>query len=260
MSTLLEVMTSRRGIQELPSSEHNDAILAMFAAVGHPEVNDDETAWCAACVGSALVECGLPTPPRNVNLMARSFLSYGVAYGPKPGAIAVWPRGKSSWQGHVNVVERVLEDGRVVCIGGNQNNAVTRTKPLDPATALDFRMPIAATVQDLRRAGSSEVKKADRLQNGGWIVTAIPAAAAAAQEVLAPVPTPVFTSLPEQLTFWEQCLKGAAAVAGLMGDHPWIAGTIVLGVIAVLAGRQLKQARLAKHEAGVPLSNQVVGV
>lgn len=127
----LLLMRERLGTQEVPGAADNPVILDWFAKIGHPEIEADEVSWCAVTVGATLKDCNLPIPPRDVNMMARSYLSYGVKCAPQPGAIAIWPRGKA-WQGHVNVVESVTDDGKVICIGGNQSrkggDAVTRTK------------------------------------------------------------------------------------------------------------------------------------
>lgn len=261
---LLDVMRARLGVQEVPGSGHNPAILNWFADVGHAEIEADEVSWCAITVGSALVTCGLPIPPRDVNMLARSYLSYGVRCKPQPGAIAIWPRGKA-WQGHVNVVESVTPDGKVICIGGNQSkkggDAVTRTKPLDPAGALDFRMPVAATVPDLRKAGSTEVQKGDRVQTLGIFATFVAPVIAAIKELLEPITAvPQFTDINEGLTFWQTVLGGANAVGRLVLENPWLAGTVFVGLGMAWVGHTIKAARVAKAEAGVPLSAQVAAM
>ena len=262
---LLSIMKSRLGIKETPGNKgDNPVILGWFKAVGHPEIEHDETSWCAVTVGSALIECGLPIPARNVNMMARSYATYGVPTEPKPGAIAIWPRG-ASWQGHVNVVERVNDDGTIVCIGGNQSNrnggdAVTRTKPMDPSKAIAFRWPVAATVPALRKAGSTEIAKGDRIQNMGIFATFIAPIIAAVKDWFGGVSIPHFQTLPEGMTFWQQTLEGANAVARVAGDNPWIAGTIASGVVMAWVGHTIKAARVAKAEAGIPLSSEVASL
>lgn len=147
----LETAKKDIGVRELPgSNENNPRIMEMFALVGHADAAGDEVAWCASAVGAWLRESGLPIPPKNVNLLARSYCLHGVPCDPKPGAIAIWPRGNSSWQGHVNVVEDVrIHKGKtqVRCIGGNQSNAVTRTGWTDASKALAFRWPIKEEVK-----------------------------------------------------------------------------------------------------------------
>lgn len=259
----LDVMRDRLGTKEVSGKKANPAILAMFADVGHPEVTDDETAWCAAATGSALKACSLPIPPNNVSLLARSYCTYGIKTEPKPGAIAIWPRNNSTWQGHVNIVESVTDDGKVICIGGNQTlkgtgGAITRTKPMDPKTALDFRWPVLPTVPDLRKSGSTEVKKGDRVQNTGIFLTFIAPIIAAIKELFAPLTqVPQFADINDGLTFWQTVLGGANAVARLVMENPWLAGTCFAGLVLAWIGHTIKANRVAKAKAGVPLSVEV---
>src|SRR5262245_24311085 len=136
MPTMLEVMQARIGVAEFAGRKHNEVIIGYFNDAGHPEVVDDETSWCSAACCSAAKAAGLPMPPTNINLMARAWLTWGTKVkldDVRPGDVAVWPRGSSTWQGHVNIVETVDGD-TVTCIGGNQStkkggDAVTRSKP-----------------------------------------------------------------------------------------------------------------------------------
>jgi len=259
MTPWLDVMRSRLGTKEVPGAGSNPAVLAMFADVGHPEIEDDGTAWCAAATGSVLKAAGLPIPPTNVNLMARSYCTYGVKCEPKPGAIAIWPRGKSSWQGHVNIVETVTDDGKVVCIGGNQSDAVTRTKPLDPKAALDFRWPVAASVPELRKSGSTEIKKGDRVQNVGTIFAFLGPIIAAIKELLAPITAvPAHADINESLSWWQTVLGGANAVGRIVMENPWLAGCVFGGLTLAWVGHTIKKSRVAKAAAGIPLSTAVV--
>ena len=262
MSDLLTVMQSRLGIQEVPGEGNNPIIVGWFEKIGHKEVHDDATAWCAVTVSSALVECGLPCTPRDVNMMARSYLTYGVACEPAPGAIAIWPRG-TGWQGHVNVVESVTSDGMVVCIGGNQGglaggDAVTRTKPMDPSKALGFRMPVKPTVPDLRKAGSTEIKQGDRVQNTGTLMVFLGPIIAAIKELLEPVTqVPKMGSPVEAFDWWKATIQGAQNVAHVVLQNPWLAGVVFAGLVLAWVGHTVKKNRVAKAAAGVPLSAQV---
>lgn len=258
----LDLMRERLGVQEIPGETHNPTIIGWFKAVGHPEIEADEVSWCAATVGAALTACAMPIPPRDVNMLARSYLTYGVKCKPKPGAIAIWPRGKP-WQGHVNIVEEVTADGNVICIGGNQSmrggDAVTRTKPLDPKGALDFRWPVAPTVPDLRKAGSTEIKKGDRVQNVGTMFAFLGPIIAAIKELLAPITAvPAHADITESLTFWQQVLGGANAVGRIVLENPWLCGCVAGGLFLAWVGHTIKKARVAKAAAGIPLSTAVV--
>ena len=113
------------GLREIVGSKHEPRVVEFFAEAGHPYVKDDETAWCAAFANAKLVEVGIKGTGR---LNARSFLDWGVPLTkPAVGAILVFKRGTSSWQGHVTfyVGETATH---YVCRGGNQSNAVTEAR------------------------------------------------------------------------------------------------------------------------------------
>ena len=155
------------GVHEIDGPASNAKILAYYVAVGHPECTSEDIPWCAARTGAALKAAGYPIPPKDVCLMARSYCTYGVACEPKRGAIVVFPRGNSTWQGHVGVVVEVQGD-QVKYIAGNQSDQVGYgTAPI--AHALAFRWPVKPTVPDLRKAGSTEIKSGDRAQNTGTL-------------------------------------------------------------------------------------------
>lgn len=109
------------GVREWPGRRHNPAVLRFFKAAGFGGVRDDETPWCAAFVNAVLRDTGLPGSGK---LLARSFLAWGVPLDdPRPGAIAVLRRGRSTWQGHVGfVVDH--DPTHLILLGGNQSNAV----------------------------------------------------------------------------------------------------------------------------------------
>lgn len=107
------------GVADIAGPRHNARVLEMYRKAGHPEIHDDETAWCAAAVGCWLAESGLSN---SGSLMARSYSNYGVKVNKQKlprGTIAVWPRGAPP-SGHVNIV--LEDDGTyLTCIGGNQS-------------------------------------------------------------------------------------------------------------------------------------------
>lgn len=270
MPTLLEVWESRLGVCEVAGKDHNPIILGWCKAIGWESIKDDETAWCATGMNSACLEAGLPMTPHNQRPAARSFLTWGKQVAPAdvaPGDVLVWPRGNSSWQGHVNIVKEVRRNSikkiEVRCIGGNQSHksggAVTLTGWQDIKGVLPngVRRAVPATVPDLRKAGSTEIKKADQIQNGGTAVTLIPIVLATAQSMLGPVEVPQFKTLPESLSWWQTLIGGVNAVANLVAAHPWLAGTLVVGLMCVMVGRKLKADRVAKHSAGVPIAAEV---
>lgn len=138
----LEVAVSKLGLAEIAGKRNNEAIVRMFALCGHPEITDDETAWCAVFAGSCLIEAGYPAPDPKASTMARSFLHYGVPVKEKdvrPGDIRVEARGPAPF-GHVEFVVQVNGD-KVKTIAGNVGNKIAyATKPLKGA--LGYRRPI----------------------------------------------------------------------------------------------------------------------
>ncbi len=54
---------------------HNPVVLKYFDDVGHSWVNDDETPWCAAFIGSMLFRAGIRATNK---LNARSYLDWGM--------------------------------------------------------------------------------------------------------------------------------------------------------------------------------------
>jgi len=127
------------GLKEIGGERDNPRVVEMFAQSGHPWVNDDETAWCAAAVGAWLKQAGYVG---TGSLAARSYLKWGKSLNKKvvPGAIAVFKRGNSSWQGHVAICTGKETRTHMQVLGGNQRNAVNmRMYPKNKL--LDTRWP-----------------------------------------------------------------------------------------------------------------------
>ncbi|MGE0212283.1 MAG: TIGR02594 family protein [Parvibaculaceae bacterium] len=120
----LEIARAALGLKEKAGGAHEARILEMFNDVGHGWVDNDETAWCAAFVGSCLERSGIRST-RALN--ARSYLSWGEPVSieeARPGDVAVFSRGKEAWQGHVGFVLAVTAKA-IRLISGNSGNAVT---------------------------------------------------------------------------------------------------------------------------------------
>lgn len=266
MATILEVMQSRLGIQEIPGQNHNPIIVGWAKDAGHPNILDDETAWCSICLCSAAVESDMPMPPVNVNTMARSWMTWGVKVelsDLQPDDIAIWPRGNPSGPyGHVNVIEKVLPSGKIICIGGNQSglgggDAVTRTKALDPRGAIMFRRGVPATVKDLRAAGSTTIKQADRMEKVG-ILTVFLSPIYKGIEILFGTPDiPKFADIPTGLSWWSTTLKVANEMASYAQQHPYLAATLICGLGLFAVSRLNKSGRVAEHAAGIPIAAEV---
>jgi uncharacterized protein (TIGR02594 family) len=123
------------GTIEIPGPRSNPKVVQYYLDVTGKKFGD-AVPWCAAFVGAMLVRAGVRS---SGSLMARSYSKYGSKCAPQSGAIAVWPRGRSPVFGHVNFVESV-SGNYVICIGGNQGDAVTRQK-YDKRKAVTFRWP-----------------------------------------------------------------------------------------------------------------------
>ena len=110
------------GVTETPGPAHTARVLAYYADAGHPQITDDETAWCAAFLGACLERAELGS---TRSLMARSYLSWGDPLEEfRPGAIAVLSRTADPALGHVAFIIGETPD-RIVLLGGNQNNSVS---------------------------------------------------------------------------------------------------------------------------------------
>jgi len=122
-SAILAAAGEYLGEKEWPGARHNPVITGFFEGSGNASVQDDETPWCAAFVGSVLAQIGLQGTGK---LNARSYMDWGVPVAMKevmPGDVVVFWRGSpSGWQGHVGFVVR-LEGDKVVVRGGNQTLA-----------------------------------------------------------------------------------------------------------------------------------------
>lgn len=125
------------GTREISGSKHNPVIEKMFDLVTGKKYSD-ETPWCAAFVGYALLKTGHESTGK---LTARSYLKYGEKIeAPKTGDIVIFWRGKKDgWQGHVAFF--VKDDGKyVVVLGGNQSNKVSFAR-YKKSKVLGYRRP-----------------------------------------------------------------------------------------------------------------------
>ena len=130
------------GQHEIPGSSTNPKIAAYFRRAGHPEISDDETAWCAAFVGACLESAGLRC---SRSLAARSYLNWGVeAAKPSLGCVTVLSRGGDPSLGHVGFLVGETA-GQVVLLGGNQSDSVS-IAAFDRSRVVGYRLPSAASL------------------------------------------------------------------------------------------------------------------
>lgn len=164
------------GIHEIPTTQlNNKRILEMFQIAGHPEVKDDETAWCSAAMNTWFIEAGYKG---TGSLMAQSWKTWGKPTTSQRGAVVVFQRGgKSSGLGHVALV---LEDDGIYIthIGANQSDSVSIQRTLK-SKAIAYRCP--------NTAGNSGTIRS--IASG----TALTSAAATANDVIPPSHTDALT-------------------------------------------------------------------
>ena len=179
MTKWLTLAREEIGTRERAGKAINPTIKSYYEAAGHPYIKDDAVPWCAAFVGAMLVRAGLKGTGA---LTARSYLTWGKPLTkPVPGAVMIFRRGNSEWQGHVAFFVDQDETHYHV-LGGNQRDAVNIAK-YPKSDLLGIRWP--STFSRSRTVAASVV---------GGVSTAVGAGAEFAQE---------FTPVAEQASqFW----------------------------------------------------------
>ena len=110
------------GVAEIAGSRDNTRVVRYYADVGHPQVDNDEVAWCAAFLGSCLERAGAGS---TRSLLARSYVNWGEPAGEQHyGAIAVLSRTSDPALGHVGFLVGETET-HIILLGGNQNDSVS---------------------------------------------------------------------------------------------------------------------------------------
>lgn len=261
------------GVKRIKGAEAHPRIIEYYDAVGLDHDGDDEQSYCGAGLGCWLKECGFPIPPGAYG--AKSFETYGRALAaPVPGAILVFYRTalrERDWRRHVTIFIRDLGNGWYECLGANQAAGavcVSRYPRVDLVPGA-IRWPVAATVADLRAAGSTEIKAADDLTKlalgtGGTSLlgAAVNQAATAPAPVIPPIPqldAMTLKQAAEQAGYGQKLLEACAAAGKLIGAHPWLAAAVLLSVGLIVFAVKWKRRRVAKAAAGVPLSNALAG-
>ncbi|WP_111860030.1 TIGR02594 family protein [Acinetobacter sp. CFCC 10889] len=109
------------GLREIAGKQHNKTILGWIKGLGG-WFTDDETPWCGTFVAHCLKVAGVKYPKHWYR--ALDYVNYGSKLvKPAYGCVAIKTR---KGGGHVCfVVGRDQKTGKLVCIGGNQGNAVS---------------------------------------------------------------------------------------------------------------------------------------
>jgi len=102
--------------------------MGFFLNLGHAWVQNDETSWCAASIGSCAKDIGLEYSGK---LDARSYQKIGEPYSPPEDGVSWddnvicihWRVSLTDWRGHVSVPIRMVKSkSRIWVLGGNQSN------------------------------------------------------------------------------------------------------------------------------------------
>jgi uncharacterized protein (TIGR02594 family) len=255
----LQLARADLGVCEAPGAKTNPTIKRYFADSGHPEVEDDATAWCAAATGSWLKRAGLPIPPRSASLMAMSYESYGTPLVTfQPGCICVFYRTakrQKDWRRHVAIGLRETKT-HIHVIGGNQGNAVSEQK-YAKRDLVTMRWPVAATVRDLREAGSTDIQVADTIKKVAVGIGGTAMAGAAGHQATTPaIPDVTLTLATEKLTALQMMMEGTHAVAKLVFASPWLAAGVLAAVGGYVVARKIERTRVRRAELGHTLSSE----
>lgn len=143
MNELGWIAVARRyvGQREIPGAKHNTWIVAIWALIGAAWFKDDETPWCAGFVAYCLKSVGLKIVGPSKVARALAWAHHGVKLDrPAYGCIAVKAR---KGGGHVGFVVGRDQQGKLMILGGNQDNQV-KVSPFDESDFIAFRWPSVA--------------------------------------------------------------------------------------------------------------------
>jgi uncharacterized protein (TIGR02594 family) len=130
-----DLAQSQIGVKEAPGAANTLQVIEYFQGAAKL----DSVPWCAAFVGWCLDEAGYRG---TGSLMARSYLEWGIKLTkPQRGCVVVFKRGVPP-AGHVGFVDS-FNASTVMCLGGNQSDAVTVTR-FPRSSVLGFRWPSQA--------------------------------------------------------------------------------------------------------------------
>lgn len=128
------------GAKEVPGPKHSLLILGWLKALG-AWWSDDETPWCGVFVAHCMRLAGQPLPKHWYR--AKDWLNWGESLvQPCLGCVVVFGR---EGGGHVGFVVGSDAQGRVLCLGGNQGNAVN-VRAFERSRVLGYRWPLRSEV------------------------------------------------------------------------------------------------------------------
>lgn len=114
----LTIARGEMGIHETPGPESTARIIEYDKATTLAATSD-EVPWCSAFVNFCMSQAGIVG---TRSAAASSWAKWGAQVSPIVGAIGVidWGGGK----GHVTFIVGQAQFGQLICLGGNQNDAV----------------------------------------------------------------------------------------------------------------------------------------
>lgn len=135
----LPIARAHRGLRETPGRATTPTIARWLLSL-RAWWTDDETPWCGTFAAVVMREAGYKLP--KAWYRARAWLEWGFPLDePELGCIVVFAR---SGGGHVGfVVGRDRLRGRLMVLGGNQNDAVT-VAPFPTWRVIGYRWPFEA--------------------------------------------------------------------------------------------------------------------
>lgn len=131
----LTIARSLIGTREIIGKEHNSLIIKWLKKLNAWWL-EDETAWCGTFTAHCLKEAGHDIPKHWYR--AKAYLDYGVKIdSPCVGCIVIFNR---TGGGHVGFVIGKDYAGRLLVLGGNQNNQVS-IAPFNLTRVAGYRIP-----------------------------------------------------------------------------------------------------------------------
>lgn len=137
MTTPAWLTEARRhlGLREIPGKQHSPVISGWLRSL-KAWWTDDETPWCGVFVAHCMREAGIELPQHWYR--AKGWLDWGVSQpSARVGSVVIFAR---EGGGHVAIAIGKDKLGRLICIGGNQGNAVT-VAAFEPIRVIGYRWP-----------------------------------------------------------------------------------------------------------------------
>ena len=132
----LAIARTHIGLREIPGKATAPTIEKWLRQLG-AWWSDDSTPWCGVACAAWMREAGVATLPTHW-YRAKAWLDWGLPLTqPARGCVVVFERPGG---GHVGLVDGKDQHGRLLVIGGNQGDSVSRA-PFEVDRVLGYRWP-----------------------------------------------------------------------------------------------------------------------